>query len=132
MDLCDSMGIKCIYTTESDWNPWLHGQLKLIVSQLPTTFSNESNAKSSRKPVFVWRPWKVPSLCDFSTNFCNLFNLFCNEAGFCLADFRNVEVIDKQKFISRGMFFMNTLSDWKTVVVIHSSVLFWRVTYHLP
>lgn len=27
--------------------------------------------------VFV----QVPSKCDFSTNFCNMFNLFCNEAS---------------------------------------------------
>eukprot|EP00434_Breviolum_minutum_P022871 symbB.v1.2.020180.t1/scaffold1684.1/size105940/3 len=26
---------------------------------------------------------QVPSLCDFSTNFCNLFNLFCNEMDGC-------------------------------------------------
>jgi hypothetical protein len=23
---------------------------------------------------------QVESLCDFSTNFCNMFNLYCNEA----------------------------------------------------
>ncbi|CAE7880294.1 VSR7 [Symbiodinium sp. KB8] len=34
---------------------------------------------------------QVKSLCDFSTNFCNLFNLYCNEADGCEIVHSNLE-----------------------------------------